>query len=396
VSAAVPCFEDSHTVVYQGDARVVLREMEPESVQCVVTSPPYWSLRDYGIPPSVWGGEEHEHEWGEGIIENATNYTNKRRWQHTRNGRDEEQPTEKRVAWLRTDVDQGNICRLCGAWRGTLGLEPTPELYVAHMVEVFREVRRVLRKDGTVWLNMGDSYAHGQPGGGSVFDNGRTDGRKSYEADKARGREKTPTLAPGLKAKDLVGVPWRVAFALQADGWWLRSDIVWAKPNPMPESVTDRPTRAHEYVFLLTKSARYFYDAQAIAEPLAPASIERIQQANFDNQQGGPKDYSNGTNANRSARQSLVNLKARTLPPQIEAEPERWAHIKSRNKRSVWQIATQPYPLAHFATFPEALVTPCVLAGTSERGGCAECGAPWVRGMKPDAARAAQLGKGRG
>lgn len=156
-----------------GDVRERLRELPSSSVQTCVTSPPYWGLRDYGVRPSVWGGADScQHVWGDSIRVNATNHTDKRRWNHTRNGRDEEQPIEKRVAWLRTVVDQGNVCQACGAWRGALGLEPTPDLFVDHIVTVCREVRRVLREDGTLWLNLGDCYATGagkvreHPGGG--------------------------------------------------------------------------------------------------------------------------------------------------------------------------------------------------------------------------------------
>jgi DNA modification methylase len=258
---------DEHLSIYQGDWVEVLRTLPDESVHCVVTSPPYWGLRDYGTP-------------------------------------------------------------------GQLGLEPTPDAYVAAMVAGFREVRRVLRQDGTCWVNLGDSYGGGASGG-SVFDNGRTDGRPSYEGDKPRGRRQTQS---GLKPKDLVGIPWRVAFALQADGWYLRSDIIWSKPNPMPESVTDRPTKAHEYVFLLTKNARYFYDAEAVREP-----------AEYGRQEGRSAWVSGGENGD-GHRSGGNGASVRN--------PE-----SGRNLRSVWQIATEPYPGAHFATFPQKLVEPCIKAG---------------------------------
>jgi len=242
---------------------------------------------------------------------------------------------------------------------------------VQHIVEVFREVRWVLRKDGTVWLNLGDSYANDTKWGGS------TGGKhaKGLHGQTGVGRQKVST---GVKPKDLVGVPWRVAFALQADGWWLRSDIIWSKPNPMPESVTDRPTRSHEYVFLLTKSARYFYDAEAIREPQSEGTFERYgREANRGtiptfNKSGG-SDRKNESFAAATSQAILAG---------------------GRNKRSVWTIPTQAFPDVHFATFPEALVKPCIQAGTSERGCCAECGAPWERVLQPDAERAMQLGTG--
>ena len=259
-----PYWDNGTVQLHKADARAL--PIADESVHCVVTSPPYWGLRDYG------------------------------------NG------------------DDG------------IGLEETPEAWVENLVAVFREVRRVLRPDGTVWLNLGDAYAGGTPG---------QDGRKP---------------------KDLIGLPWRVAFALQADGWWLRSDIVWSKPNPMPESVTDRPTRAHEYLFLLTKSARYYYDADAIKEPGGSVSGGRQRSARV-----GDFRYADSVHAHNitgTGGNSGINKSA-------------WS--ESRNKRTVWTIATHPYPEAHFATFPEKLVEPCVLAATSDRGVCAGCGAPWVR-----------------
>ena len=247
---------------YQGDALEILKTLPDEHVQTCVTSPPYWGLRDYGVP-------------------------------------------------------------------GQLGLEPTPEEYVARMAAVFREVRRVLREDGTLWLNLGDSYA--------AVGNGIGSGKQLTNIGSFMPAKSAP---PGLKPKDLVGIPWRVAFALQADGWYLRSDIIWAKPNPMPESVTDRPTRAHEYLFLLSKSARYYYDAEAIAE----ASVS---------------DHPSG---NGYARPEAISRGGR-------GQSEKWSNIGgSRNRRSVWTVATQPYPEAHFAVFPPKLIEPCVLAGAPSGG----------------------------
>jgi DNA modification methylase len=220
---------------------------------------------------------------------------------------------------------------------GQLGLESTPEEYVAKMVGVFREVRRVLRDDGTLWLNLGDSYAGTRQTRkrGADFD-----GRESVW----RPEDNRPAYN-GLRAKNLVGIPWRVAFALQADGWWLRSDIIWHKPNPMPESVRDRPTKAHEYLFLLSKSARYWYDAEAVKEASHdPASYKPRTPRNADKREGDPLfatkvgDHANG----------------KTYP--------------TRNRRTVWKVATQPFRGAHFATFPPKLIEPCILAGCPEGG----------------------------
>ena len=326
--------------VLVGDVRAKLAELPDASVQCVVTSPPYWGLRDYGVEKTMWGGADAcSHEWGDTIGVNATNHTDKRRWNHTRNGRDEEQPTEKRVAWLRTVVDQGNVCQACGAWRGALGLEPTPELFVEHIVAVFREVRRVLKDDGVLWLNLGDSYA----GGGNYRGNSALSEKQASNGG-ARGQLGATPPIVGMKPKDLVGIPWMVAFALRADGWYLRSDIIWSKPNPMPESVTDRPTKAHEYVFLLSKSARYVYDADAIKEP---ASWVRENNPDWQHQRS---KWADGAGAgNRNAKSGGFTA---------------WKTEDGRNCRSVWTIPTQPYPEAHFATYPEDLAARCIKAGS--------------------------------
>ena len=220
---------------------------------------------------------------------------------------------------------------------GQIGLEQTPDAYVAEMVAVFREVRRVLADDGTCWVNLGDSYATGgmsNPSSSSTLNGGKDRGAATYSIVRKR--------PDGLKPKDLVGIPWRVAFALQADGWWLRQDIIWAKPNPMPESVTDRCTKAHEYLFLLTKSARYYYDNEPIREDVKAGSGSMAAQAH----DGGRGD--------------------KTVDPRSLRVERVYDVIKGANRRSVWTIATKPYAGAHFAVMPEALVEPCVLAGSRE------------------------------
>jgi len=221
---------------------------------------------------------------------------------------------------------------------GQIGLEETPEAYVARMVEVFREVRRVLRDDGTLWLNLGDSYNAGRDGGHAGGKGALNTGRNLDEIYQGR----SGANAPGLKPKDLCGIPWRVAFALQADGWWLRQDIIWSKPNPMPESVRDRCTKAHEYVFLLTKSERYYYDAESISE------------AQTSSGQGGL--------SNKSTLKSVV-LNASHRPSLVNATND-----GRRNRRSVWTVTTKPYSGAHFAVMPHDLVEPCIKAGCPEGG----------------------------
>jgi len=256
----------------QGDCREVLGTLPEESVQCCVTSPPYWGLRDYGV-------------------------------------------------------------------EGQIGLEETPEEYVATMVGVFSRLRHVLRDDGTVWLNLGDSYARAG-GDGACGPNASVGNTKSLE------QRRCLVPPPGLKPKDLVGIPWRVALALQADGWWLRSDIIWSKPNPMPESVTDRPTKAHEYVFLLSKSEHYYYDANAIREPSQP----------------DPRDKLWGKTATTSRHDHQHDAEQGMM--QHQEGFVRMSNPLGRNARSVWTIATQPFPGAHFATFPEELAVRCLRAGT--------------------------------
>jgi len=240
---------------------------------------------------------------------------------------------------------------------GQIGLEPTPDEFVAAMVAVFREVRRVLRDDGTLWLNLGDSYAANRP-----YQAPSTKGGSKHSDSQAAGG-KASKVPVGLKAKDLIGIPWRVAFALQAEGWYLRQDIIWAKPNPMPESVQDRCTKAHEYIFLLSKGPRYHFDADAIAEGMADSSIARLAQ-NVELQAG-----SNRVPGKTNGAMKAVG-RARGIPPGHAAYAssdqsglDDVARGGRRNKRSVWTVATQPFKEAHFATYPPELIEPCILAG---------------------------------
>lgn len=273
--AAKPWLDDGDLQLYHGDVLAVLQGLPAGIAQTCVTSPPYWGLRDYGTGDAQ------------------------------------------------------------------LGLEATPDQYVAKMVEVFREVRRVLRDDGTLWLNIGDSYNANQGAGFNAHRDTRPHlsgegvGQKRIDA---ANRNTAMPRPPGLKPKDLVGIPWRLAFALQADGWYLRSDIIWAKPNPMPESVTDRPTKAHEYVFLFSKQPRYYWDADAVREPSDhPHLAGKLQKVSYHD--------------DSAMRNDGDSVAVRTA---------------ARNLRSVWQIATQPFPEAHFATYPEALVERCIKAGSRD------------------------------
>lgn len=313
--------------------------MADESINCIVTSPPYWGLRDYGLEPIIWDARDGcEHEWGieKTIITGRHDGDNNRDNRHIGDVRVSEQK-----------ASQGQFCLHCGAWLGSLGLEPTPELYVKHLVDIFRECGRVLKKDGTLWLNLGDSYNSHSTGQGGV---GGIEGKRKNKSDNTANTHRGKL---NLKNKNLVGIPWRVAFALQADGWYLRQDIIWAKPNPMPESVTDRCTKSHEYLFLLSKSAKYYFDAEAIKEP-----------ANYDGRKDeimkGSDKYANGF---------VPNQASHTFH---QRGHERWQKNKEglrvRNKRSVWTISSHPFKGAHFATFPEKLVEPCILAGCPKDG----------------------------
>jgi DNA modification methylase len=339
-----------------GDALTILRTLPDESVHCVVTSPPYWDLRDYGT--GQWEGGRAECDHKKEAVKNRGDDFRKRGEANGYNPGSNFTNYGDRNA---TASDFEQVCGKCGARRidAQLGLEPTPELYVEHMVEVFREIRRVLRGDGTLWLNLGDSYA-GSWGTRGHRETPATMSRHQIANHPKRASHTGTIHEAGMKPKDLVGIPWRVAFALQADGWYLRSDIIWHKPNPMPESVRDRPTKAHEYVFLLSKSARYYYDAEAIREITGcEATPEEYEEARKETWPSGGIGQHAGAYKNDHA-------------PAL-------THPNGRNARTVWTVATQAFSGAHFATFPEELARRCIAAGTSARGCCPECGAPWRR-----------------
>jgi len=308
--------------------------MDDESVDMCVTSPPYWGLRDYGGRGIVWGPQEciergegdTSHEW-EGYTRPSEN---------TRNNNNSLQL--KSAYW---EPQEQAFCKHCDAWFGQLGLEPTPEQYVKNMVEVFREVKRVLKPEGTLWLNIGDSYCAGS--------------RKSGVADSAGGERGLPTTqrnqASGdLKQKDLVGIPWMLAFALRADGWYLRQDIIWAKPNCMPESVRDRCTKNHEYVFLLSKSKDYYYDNEAIKED----TVGKPDKNKSANKYAENEEWAAGDPNRTSKAKGIADARVK--------------NYAKRNKRSVWWVGPKPFPEAHFAVFPVELIEPCILAGCPPNG----------------------------
>jgi DNA modification methylase len=270
-----------------GDALTVLREMPDESVQCCVTSPPYFGLRDYGCA-------------------------------------------------------------------GQVGLEPTPEEYTERLTEIFREVRRVLKPDGVCWLNVGDSYAGSGKGAWDGEKLKQLKNKQSYKFTTDNPAAQMPKKWDGIKPKDLIGIPWRVALALQADGWWLRSAVIWEKPNALPQSVKDRPTNSYEFVFLLAKSQKYYYDYQAIMEPIAAGTADRMKRGVSPNHK-----YING-----AAGQTAHNLNK----PRENRTGEDIELPAMRNKRDVWRVVTNSYRAAHFATFPVDLVRPCILAGCPPGG----------------------------
>lgn len=365
----------------------LLKNLSDQSVNCIVTSPPYFGLRDYGTGKWEGGNPDCRHRVGNQVGNNKAK--------------------NAIVSGVRPGVD-ASTCILCGAKRidDQIGLEQTPDQYVNKLVEIFRESKRVLRNDGLLWLNLGDSYmgnATGGVGKNSTLEDGQI---TQIEASKLPDKS-----VFGLKPKDLIGIPFRVAFALQADGWYWRSTIPWVKRNAMPESVKDRPTSGVEYVFMFSKSEKYYYDYASIQRPLADSSISRIMQKTFDRQTGGDKDYGKGTNTSRSARKALENFASNIRFGGNKADGygnktysgKEWIAGKTRRYRNtdafydsldiliketqeylnylqeikenrgalcdesgeiiVLDIPTRSFKAAHFATFPPTLIEPLLIAG---------------------------------
>ena len=291
---------ETEVSIINADAVLGLKSIPDKSIHCCITSPPYFALRSY-LPDS------HDSKKLE------------------------------------------------------IGREDTPEEYVARMVDVFRQVKRVLRDDGTLWVVIGDSYAGSGkgPNGGKV----EHEGRMGFTGGK-------PYISDSIKPKDLIGIPWLFAFAMRADGWYLRKDIIWEKQDPVPESVRDRPTSSHEYIFLFAKSRRYFYDLEAIREPVKP---------NANGLMAAPSKHESNKNSSTGYVQRVVQ----------------YQEVKGANRRSVWNIATGNYSGAHFATFPTELVELCIKAGTSEHGACPVCGSPWRRMVKVEGLSSADYMRGK-
>lgn len=307
-----------------------------KSVHTIVTSPPYYGLRDYGTAKWEGGDPECDHL-------------------QTNDTRDPEYTKQTQNAGT-SKIRYKSVCGKCGAVciDAQIGLEVTPDDYIANLVEVFRECKRILRDDGTLWVNIGDSYASNSDRASMKLGAHPKGCTCSYCTLPNKGLK--TTVPDGCKPKDLIGIPWMLAFALRADGWYLRQDIIWAKPNPMPESVEDRCTKSHEYIFLLSKSARYYYDNEAIKET-ATGGRERFGGAKY-----GDKGLDKSRNDTSRFDQTIVS---------------------NRNKRDVWTVSTKPYKGAHYATFNPDLIKPCILAGAPETC-CAKCGAPYERVVKRD------------
>lgn len=348
-----------------GNCLDILPTLPAGSVHCCISSPPYWGLRDYGT--ATWEGGDPACD-------------------HDQRRREKDPDSLEAISGgrFRDSLAGSNVCRKCGARRidEQIGLEETPDEYVEKIVAVFRRVRKVLRHDGVLWLNLGDSY------GGAKGNNRGEGGGGGQERGDLLFRDLKNRITPYGMPKQLIGIPWRVAFALQADGWFLRQDIIWAKPNPMPESVTDRCTKAHEYIFLLTKQETYYFDGEAIKEKAvsAPHAPGWSTQRPTDT---GP----------------MMRSKADGSSASQWDEPNRVWGSEDRNKRSVWWVPSQPYREAHFATFPEDLIQPCVLASPEKV--CSKCGMPWERiiererrgttmGHRPDPNMACPTGKAIG
>lgn len=355
-------FNSQGLLLLQGDVLEVLGTLPDESVHCCVTSPPYYGLRSYGVPPSIWGGSaDCEHEWGS----------------MERGKRKDILPEDTTTLVSRIGVDErqngagtngGRFCVKCGAWLGCFGLEPTPQLYVEHVVAIFREVRRVLRSDGCAYVNLGDSYAHDGKRGGE------TGGKQAYlpEADRKRaGRERRYT---GLASKNLLGIPWKVAFALQDDGWYLRSGMPWVRRAAMPDSTQDRPGSVLEYVFLLAKSERYYFDMEAVRR--APSGISggaKFGKVSLD----GPG--SRECTAEDRERYATQGRQWRNADLWFESVDAPHGLCGMGDELVGIDVNPRGFKGAHFATFPEALIRPLIRAGSSDNGCCGACGAPRVR-----------------
>lgn len=321
-------FNEKGIAWFTGHCLEVMRKLPADCVQMAVTSPPYFGLRAYGTSPQIWGGKaDCKHQWEKGrriAVGNAP--SKKTTLTGGRGVKSQTQPTE---------TFTGFTCQKCNAWQGELGAEPTPQLYVAHLTEIFTELRRVLKPDGVLFLNLGDTYASSN-GGSKRGKSSQFNTRKKILKGQSSCENQTRNV--GLPIKNLIGIPWRVAFALQESGWILRSECIWEKRNAMPESATDRPNRNHEHVFMLVKQPKYYFNMDAVRVQSAPATLERDKYTRIT--QGKDGQYA------------------------VAHNHETPSNAGGRNLRTVWDIPTRPYRGSHFAVFPPALPSLCIRAAS--------------------------------
>lgn len=347
------------TGVIQGDCLEILKTLPDNFVDCCVTSPPYYGLRDYGTATWEGGDPNCPHR-------RLSKYSEKTKTGHA----------QAELAGNVGDAIYKTVCPLCGAVRvdKQIGLEETPEEYIRKLTNVFHEVKRVLKDDGTLWVNIGDSYAGGQGRWGGTDE--MSDKQISNSGSLGQIHNSNKWNHDVIKNKDLIGIPWMLAFALRVDGWYLRQDIIWHKPNPMPESVKDRCTKSHEYIFLLSKKQNYYFDYEAIQE-LATGYDGRKDTMNKGSQKYADANYLQDERTQTMAskgheRWQYKNLADKGQIPNSmhirRADGEKDIIYPVRNKRDVWTVPTRPIKVAHFATFPEELIKPCILAGSKPNG----------------------------
>lgn len=405
-----------------GDVRNALKKIPSNSVRSGITSPPYFGLRDYGTAIWIGGDATCDHKKASAATINTSLAKS------TLAGGMEGQ----RISYEQKQTNK-HSCNRCGAVRidNQIGLEKKPEDFIKKLVLIFREFRRILKEDGTLWVNIGDSYWGGKGTSGDANGEKQTIRKKnnqsiSHTHSSLGEKGKLNPLQgkhPEIKPKDLVGIPWMLAFALRADGWYLRQDIIWHKPNPMPESVQDRCTKSHEYIFLLSKSPKYYYDSYAIKQPaitgdngsffntgktaihqLGRSSDKQRKSGNIErkpgSERGCPEDSGSNVCGSVPWEGDMANKKSVWNNTQDDYHIWDWLfenapyyvvaplwekYIQDKlNKKSVWTVSTKPFSGAHFATFPQTLIQDCIKAGTSEKGQCSNCGKPWQRIIKKE------------
>lgn len=316
--------------VFNEDCLEGLKKLPCKSIDCCITSPPFYGLRDYGLEDKIWrGSRDCKHKWIDSFIKNNNASGG------SQDGSDKGFHNKGQEVTDSNDrIIKSNVCIKCKAWKGSLGFEPTPEMYIEHLVEIFQEVKRVLKNEGNLWLNIGDSYCGtGNKNMEGDFDPKYLKGRtiKKYVTNKVK----------GIKSKDLIGIPWMLAFALRNDGWYLRSDIIWHKPNTMPESVKDRPTKSYEHIFLLSKNKNYYYDADSMRQ--RHWTIQELYTRKILNNKGKYRE-------------------------DLSRSREEYYNVNGKNERDVWILPTKPCKNKHYASYPIDLVEKCLLAGCPENG----------------------------